>query len=142
MDPDKSLNESFLLFWTWNKLQKNIHRTFVRSNFCHFRTHRIIFHDHLMAGNRLTDDLVQDLLDDDPLHGDQDVLHELRVGRCCLKTLYRPRFISVVWQEFLFQKFSKKDKSYNTLASIVQSFKYTLWSMFAIHFVCAIQVLL
>ena len=79
-----------------------------------------------MAGNGLTDDLVQDLLDDDPLHRDQDVLHELRVGRCCLKTLYRPRFISVVWQEFLFQKFSKKDKSYNTLASIVQSFKYTL----------------
>ena len=68
-----------------------------------------------MAGNGLTDDLVQDLLDDDPLHGDQDVFHELRVRSCCLKTIYPPILVFVLRHEFLFYKFAKKDKSYNIL---------------------------
>ena len=35
------------------------------------------------------------------------MLDELRVGRCCLKTFYCATFISVVSQEFVFQKPSK-----------------------------------
>ena len=83
-----------------------------------------------MAGNGLTDDLVQDLLDDDPLHGDQDVLHELRVCSCCLKPVYPPILVFVLSREFLFYKFARKDKSYNTLASIVYPFKLMLLCTF------------
>ena len=85
-----------------------------------------------MAGNGLTDDLVQDLLDDDPLHGDQDVLHQLRVGSCRLKTFYPPILVFVLRHEFLFYKFAKKDKSYNTLALIVYLFKLMLLYAFTI----------
>ena len=60
-----------------------------------------------MAGIGLTDDLVQDLLDDDSLDRDQDVLHELSVGRRGLKNFYSSILVSVVGQEFLFQKLAK-----------------------------------
>ena len=55
----------------------------------------------------LTNDLVQDLLDDDSLDRDQDVLHKLSVGRRCLKNFYSPILVFVVSQEFLFQKLAK-----------------------------------
>ena len=77
-----------------------------------------------MAGNGLTDDLVQDLLDDDPLHGDQDVLHQLRVGSCRLKTFYPPILVFVLRHEFLFYKFAKKDKSYNTFCATLSFYEW------------------
>ena len=63
--------------------------------------------DHYLAGLGLTDGLAQDLLDDDFLDGDQDVLDEISVGRCCLKTFNCATFTFVVSQEFFFQKLSK-----------------------------------
>ena len=82
------------------------------SNFCPFEllstwTHRNILRDHYLAGLGLTDGLAQDLLDDDFLDGDQDVLDEICVGRCCLKTFNCATFTFVVSQEFFFQKLSK-----------------------------------
>ena len=51
--------------------------------------------------------MVQDLHDDDPLHGHQDVLHELRVGRRRLKRVKTAAAVFIVCQKFLFQKFAK-----------------------------------
>ena len=45
------------------------------------------------------------------------MLDELRVGRCCLKTFNCATFISVVSQEFVFQKLSKKYKKLNFFPS-------------------------
>ena len=115
-----NIKASFVLNWIRTKVrtsQKLLFKTVKHmSNFCPFEllstwTHQNVQRDHYLAGLGLTDGLAQDLLDDDLLDGDQDVLDELRVGRCCLKTFYCATFISVVSQEFVFQKPSKNDKN-------------------------------